>query len=224
MSRASQASSSTARLSLATGINGTEASTSTTPSGNTLGVRQRIERVPSQSLLVTPTSNHVKKRPSREAGYGSLKGKEKENVSTSARTHGPSRRKWEVGSRGWVKEGFRQFGEHCARNQVKLPRSFGADVSDPDPANRLPRHDESILPLACDIPPQAQSRLVVPEVLSSAFSRESRQTGTQSTRDPSSPFIAQPALAGYLLPIPCPVATPLILGGVVGRGNARRHT
>lgn len=30
-----------------------------------------------------------------------------------------ARAKWEVGTKGWVKEGFRRFGEHCARNQVR---------------------------------------------------------------------------------------------------------
>ncbi|KAL1411339.1 hypothetical protein Q8F55_002290 [Vanrija albida] len=26
---------------------------------------------------------------------------------------------WSIGSRGWVREGFRRFGEHCARNQIR---------------------------------------------------------------------------------------------------------
>ena len=25
-----------------------------------------------------------------------------------------------MGTKGWVKDGFRQFGAHCARNQVSL--------------------------------------------------------------------------------------------------------
>jgi len=36
------------------------------------------------------------------------KGKEKEKVKG----------RWEVGTKGWVKDGFRKFGAHCARNQV----------------------------------------------------------------------------------------------------------
>lgn len=38
------------------------------------------------------------------------KGKEKEKVKG----------RWEVGTKGWVKDGFRKFGAHCARNQVSL--------------------------------------------------------------------------------------------------------
>ena len=38
------------------------------------------------------------------------KGKEKARAGL-----GPA---WEIGSAGWVREGFRRFGEHCARNQV----------------------------------------------------------------------------------------------------------
>ena len=38
------------------------------------------------------------------------KGKEKEKVKG----------RWEVGTKGWVKDGFRQFGAHCARNQVSV--------------------------------------------------------------------------------------------------------
>jgi len=38
------------------------------------------------------------------------KGKEKEKVKG----------RWEVGTKGWVKDGFRQFGAHCARNQVSI--------------------------------------------------------------------------------------------------------
>ena len=26
----------------------------------------------------------------------------------------------DIGSKGWVREGFRIFGEHCARNQVRI--------------------------------------------------------------------------------------------------------
>lgn len=44
-------------------------------------------------------------------GKGKAQGQEKEKVKG----------KWEVGTKGWVKEGFRKFGEHCARNQVCLP-------------------------------------------------------------------------------------------------------
>jgi len=43
------------------------------------------------------------------------KGKGKENEKVKGR--------WEVGTKGWVKDGFRQFGAHCARNQVSLLHS-----------------------------------------------------------------------------------------------------
>jgi hypothetical protein len=60
----------------------------------------------SSSRLTYPASTS---RTDRK-GKGKAQGKEKEKVKG----------KWEVGTKGWVKEGFRKFGEHCARNQVCL--------------------------------------------------------------------------------------------------------
>lgn len=47
---------------------------------------------------------------SRSAAAGQKGGKDKGK--------GKEKGRWEVGTKGWVKEGFRQFGAHCARNQV----------------------------------------------------------------------------------------------------------
>jgi hypothetical protein len=60
----------------------------------------------SSSRLTYPSSTS---RTDRK-GKGKAPGKDKEKVKG----------KWEVGTKGWVKEGFRKFGEHCARNQVRL--------------------------------------------------------------------------------------------------------
>lgn len=111
MSRASQASSSSARLNLANSGSMGHGGPSTSTSASTLGVRQRIDVSAPQSMLLTPT-NAIKKRPSSEIPRLSVKGKEREGDQGKELKHG---RRWQ---QGWVKEGFRQFGEHCARNQV----------------------------------------------------------------------------------------------------------
>lgn len=57
----------------------------------------------SSRLTYSPSASRIDRK-----GKGKAPGKEK------------VKGKWEVGTKGWVKEGFRKFGEHCARNQVCL--------------------------------------------------------------------------------------------------------
>ncbi|ORY27431.1 sterol-sensing domain of SREBP cleavage-activation-domain-containing protein [Naematelia encephala] len=76
-----------------------KASTSTAHLTNTSSVRQRYERTPSSTQRSGSTHHRMKRRVSD-------KGKSKE-------------RDWGRSKRAWVREGFRMFGEHCARNQIR---------------------------------------------------------------------------------------------------------
>lgn len=87
----------------------------------------RSTRFPTANGLGTPD---IRQRASTSASaqHVSPTYRERENSGKmSGRPDGEDRKgkgkakaKWEVGTKGWVKEGFRKFGEHCARNQVCL--------------------------------------------------------------------------------------------------------
>lgn len=91
----------------------TSASARRALANETPGIRQRASNV--LSFAVPPLYGRDRKNSATRSGRAVVggsrdkgKGKEKEKA------------RWEVGTKGWVKEGFRQFGAHCARNQASL--------------------------------------------------------------------------------------------------------
>jgi len=74
------------------------------PNGGTPNIRQR------NPLYIPEASSSRIPYPQPRVTDRKGKGKEKEKVKG----------RWEVGTKGWVKDGFRQFGAHCARNQVSI--------------------------------------------------------------------------------------------------------
>lgn len=81
------------------------------PNGGTPNIRQR------NPLYIPEASSSRLTYPQPRGTDRKGKGKEKEKVKG----------RWEVGTKGWVKDGFRQFGAHCARNQVSLLHSGRED-------------------------------------------------------------------------------------------------
>lgn len=66
--------------------------------------------------LPQPRTSQPRKSSWGDAGPSGSKSKELSKGKGKAKV----KAKWEVGTKGWVKEGFRKFGEHCARNQASL--------------------------------------------------------------------------------------------------------
>ena len=85
------------------------------PNGGTPNIRQR------NPLYIAEASSSRLTYPQARVVDRKGKGKEKEKVKG----------RWEVGTKGWVKDGFRQFGAHCARNQVS-PLSYVSSGSEAD--------------------------------------------------------------------------------------------
>ena len=112
-------------------------------------------------------------------------------TSLSARRKGKERERLrstiipglKIGSKGWVREGFRLFGEHCARNQVRrltLGKAFlrNALTTDTDLVDRLSGHDEPVLPGIVDIFTKALLDLsLYSGLLGRAHTQQSSDTG-----------------------------------------------